>query len=268
VSPPLAASPSTALDAPAAASPPVLEARGVVKRFGFRDGFVVALAGVDLAVQRGEFVAIMGSSGSGKSTLLHILGGLEAPSEGSVCIDGVETARLSDRELTLLRRRKIGFVFQFFNLLPTLTARENIELPMLIAGRRPAEFRSLQDTFVRLLRLEAVLDHRPEQLSGGEQQRVAIARALLTEPDLILADEPTGNLDHAAGMELLEYLWSGCAHMGRTVVMVTHEAKAAIYADRVVLLRDGRIVDEVLLGRDKPRDNARPLIARLQEIGL
>ncbi|MBI4495163.1 MAG: ABC transporter ATP-binding protein [Chloroflexi bacterium] len=246
----------------------ILHAEGLVKRFPVRDGYVQALAGVDLVVRRGEFVAIMGSSGSGKSTLLHLLGGLERPSAGRVLLDGMDLGRLSDRELTLLRRRKIGFVFQFFNLIPTLTAHENIILPLLIDGKRPAEQARMLELLVRLLRLEGVLDHRPDQLSGGEQQRVAIARALLTQPDVIMADEPTGNLDHASGMELLEHLWSSCAHLGRTIVMVTHEAKAAIFADRVVLLQDGLVIDQVPLGRDKPRDNARPLIARLQELGL
>lgn len=250
------------------AGAPLLRAEAVAKRFSLRGRSLAVLRGVDLQVERGEFVAVMGASGSGKSTLLHLLGGLDQPTSGRVLVDGTDLARLSDHALTLLRRRRIGFIFQFFNLLPTLTVRENIVLPLLIAGKRPEAHARILQILIRLLHLSDILDQRPSELSGGEQQRVAVARALLEGPDLILADEPTGNLDHASGVELLDYLWSGCAHLGRTVVMVTHEAKAANYADRVLVLRDGAVMAEIPLGRDKRRQNARALVDRLAELGL
>jgi putative ABC transport system ATP-binding protein len=247
---------------------PLLQAENLEQEFRGAHQPVRVLRGINLVVHSGEFVAIMGSSGSGKSTLLHALGGLESPSAGRVIFDGRVLSDLSDHELTLLRRRRIGFVFQSFNLLPLLTVRENILLPLLIDDQPWSAHGTMLNILVRLLGLELIMDRRPSELSSGQQQHVAVARALLAEPDLILADEPTGSLDHAAGIAVLEYLWSSCAHLGRTVVMVTHEAKAAIYADRVLVLRDGALVAEIKLGRDKARNDARTLVTRLQELGL
>jgi putative ABC transport system ATP-binding protein len=247
---------------------PLLQAENLEQEFGGTQEPARVLRGVNITVDRGEFVAIMGASGSGKSTLLHALGGLESPSAGRVIFDGQVLAELSDHDLTLLRRRRIGFVFQSFNLLPLLTVRENILLPLLIDDRSLSAHGKMLDILGRLLGLEQIMARRPGELSGGQRQHVAIARALLTEPDLILADEPTGSLDHAGGVVVLDYLWSGCAHLGRTVVMVTHEAKAAIYADRVLVLQDGVVAAEISLGRNKARNDARTLVARLQELGL
>lgn len=247
---------------------PLLQAKNLEQEFRGAQQPVRVLRGVNLTVCGGQFVAIMGSSGSGKSTLLHALGGLESPSAGQVVFDGRVLSELSDHDLTLLRRRRIGFIFQSFNLLPLLTVRENILLPLLIDGQRQLSYAKMLAIFERLFGLEQIMNRRPGELSGGQRQHVAIARALLTEPDLILADEPTGSLDHAAGAAVLEYLWSSCAHLGRTVVMVTHEAKAAVYADRVLVLRDGAVAAEISLGRNKARNDARTLVTRLQELGL
>jgi putative ABC transport system ATP-binding protein len=205
---------------------------------------VRALAGVSLAVARGEFVSVTGPSGSGKSTLLHILGGLDRADGGDVWVDGQRLAGLDDDAVTLLRRRKIGFVFQFFNLLPTLTAEENVALPLLLDGvpRREAERRA-----ERMLDRVALLPrrrHRPHELSGGEMQRVAIARAFVIEPAVLLADEPTGNLDSKTGGEVLTLLVKGVADFGQTIVMVTHDPRAAACSSRVVQLRDGAVVDD------------------------
>jgi putative ABC transport system ATP-binding protein len=227
-----------------------------------------AVQDVTLSVRRGEFLAIMGSSGSGKSTLLHMLGGLDAPSHGDLFLDGVNLSSLNEGDATHLRRTKTGFVFQFFNLLPALTAYENVVLPFLIAGTAISKEKVWIDEVIARVGLGEVLDQRPSELSGGEQQRVAIARALLTRPALLLADEPTGNLDHRTGQEVLELLRRSCDELGQTIVMVTHEAKAAVHADRVVVMQDGRLVEEVEIPRDAPRNTAAPLIARLQERGL
>ncbi len=221
-----------------------LEARGLVKIFGEGAGAVHALRGVDLSVGAGEFLAVMGPSGSGKSTLLHILGALDRPSEGSVAIHGRRYDNLGDRELTRLRGEVFGFVFQFFNLLPTLTAAENVVLPALVAGRPPSEFAQRTDGLLALVGLSERAGHLPAELSGGEQQRVAIARALLRRPEVLLADEPTGNLDTSSGDAVLGLLRK-LVEDGQTVVMVTHDADAAALADRVVFLRDGAIVSQV-----------------------
>jgi putative ABC transport system ATP-binding protein len=223
---------------------PLLEARELVRTFGSEATAVQALRGVDLAVADGEMVAIMGPSGSGKSTLLHILGALDRPDSGSVAVRGRRYDSLSDAQLTQLRGEVFGFVFQFFNLLPTLTAAENVLLPALVNGERPAKVAARVDELVALVGLTDRAAHLPTELSGGEQQRVAIARALLREPDVVLADEPTGNLDSSSGaavMSLLRELVDG----GQTVVMVTHDPGAASLADRIVFLRDGGIVGEV-----------------------
>ena len=222
-----------------------IEARDVVKRYGEGGTAVEALRGVDLVVDRGEFLAIMGPSGSGKSTLLHILGALETPTRGAVAVGGSRFDGLDDRALTRFRRDHIGFVFQFFNLLTSLTAEENVLLPALIAGRHE---RALRDHAVELLDRVGLGDraeHLPGELSGGEQQRVSVARALLLSPEIVLADEPTGNLDSRAGREILRLLRAVCDTAGHTIVMVTHDPAAAAVADRVVFLRDGRIAGSV-----------------------
>ena len=229
----------------------MLVTRGLFKQYRMGEVTVDALQGVDLAVRAGEFVAIMGPSGSGKSTLLHLAGGLDSPSDGEITMGGRRLAHLHDDEVTVLRRRHVGLVFQFFNLLPTLTAAENVALPLLIDGRPRAEIAPRVDALLGMVGLAGRRDHRPDQLSGGEQQRVAIARALVTRPAVVLADEPTGNLDRAAGREVLALLRRACDDERQTIVMVTHDALAAAIADRVILLQDGRIVHE-LAGGDAP----------------
>jgi putative ABC transport system ATP-binding protein len=214
------------------------------KVYGHGDAAVRALDGVSVDFARGHFSAIMGPSGSGKSTLLHCMAGLDSPTSGQVFIGDVDLTTLSEKQLTLLRREKVGFVFQTFNLIPTLTAAENITLPLDIAGDKPD--RAWFDTVVDTVRLRDRLDHRPSELSGGQQQRVAGARALVSRPDIVYADEPTGNLDSRSGHELLEFLRSAVKDHGQTIVMVTHDAAAASFSDRVVFLGDGRIVDEML----------------------
>ncbi|HEX7298715.1 MAG TPA: ABC transporter ATP-binding protein [Solirubrobacteraceae bacterium] len=222
--------------------PLLVSAANVTRVYGEGQAAVRALDGVTVGFPAGRFTAIMGPSGSGKSTLMHILAGLDRPTTGSVVLDGTELVDLDDKRLTELRRDKVGFVFQSFNLLPVLNARENIVLPLSIAGRRPDE-----DWLRRLI--EAVgladrLDHRPSELSGGQQQRVAVARALASRPAVVFADEPTGNLDSKASGELLDLLRRSVDEFGQTVIMVTHDAVAASYADRILVLGDGRIVHD------------------------
>ena len=218
-------------------------ATAVTRRYGDGESAVDALRGVSLEVPAGQFTAVMGPSGSGKSTLMHMLAGLDTPSSGTVHIGGEDITAMSDKQLTKLRRRHIGFVFQSFNLLPTLTAEENILLPLSIAGRKPDPewYRTVIDT----VHLGDRLGHRPSQLSGGQQQRVACARALVARPDVIFADEPTGNLDSRSGAEVLSFLQRSVREYGQTIVMVTHDPVAASYADRVVFLADGEIVTEL-----------------------
>ena len=220
-------------------------ARGVdrVKVYGQGDAAVQALAGVSVSFAAGQFSAIMGPSGSGKSTLMHCMAGLDAITSGHVYVGDVELSSLNDKELTRLRRDKIGFIFQAYNLVPTLTAAENITLPMDIAGRDPDK--AWVDRLIDIVGLRDRLTHRPTELSGGQQQRVAAARALASRPDIVFADEPTGNLDSKASAEVLEFLRMSVAEFGQTVVMVTHDPVAASYAQRVVFLADGRIVDEM-----------------------
>jgi len=214
------------------------------KVYGSGTTAVRALKGVSLGFGAGEFTAIMGPSGSGKSTLLHVLGALEEPTSGRVVIGETDLSGLSDRKLTLLRRARMGFVFQFFNLIPTLTAEENVMLPVLISGEKTAVYEERLDDLLALVGLEERREHRPDELSGGEQQRVAIARALIHNPDIVLADEPTGNLDSKTGAGVLDLLRESAARYGQTVVMVTHDPRAAAVADRVIFLADGRVVDE------------------------
>jgi putative ABC transport system ATP-binding protein len=220
----------------------VVVARDVTRRYGEGDTAVDALRGVSVDVPSGQLTAVMGPSGSGKSTLMHILAGLDKPTSGSVTVAGTEITTLGDSALTKLRREHIGFVFQFFNLLPMLNAAENMTLPLSIAGQKPD--RGWYEDLVRAVGLGDRLAHRPSELSGGQQQRVAIARALVSRPTVVFADEPTGNLDSKTGAEILELLRHSVRDLGQTVVMVTHEARAAAIADRVLFLADGRIVRE------------------------
>jgi putative ABC transport system ATP-binding protein len=225
---------------------PVVTASEIARRYGEGETAVDALRGVSLEVQPGQLTAIMGPSGSGKSTLMHILAALDRPTNGYVTIGGTRLGKLSDNEVTRIRRKHIGFVFQFFNLLPMLTAEENVLLPLSIAGEKPK-----RDAFMELMRrvgLDDRLTHRPSELSGGQQQRVAIARALVSKPTVVFADEPTGNLDSKTGGEILELLRSSVHDYGQTLVMVTHDARAAATADRILFLADGEIVKE--LGAD------------------
>jgi putative ABC transport system ATP-binding protein len=219
-------------------------AQNVSKHYGEGDAVVTALDDVSVGMNRGEFTAIMGPSGSGKSTLLHMLAGLDRPTSGQVYIGDTEIGSLSDKDLTVLRRDRVGFIFQSFNLLPTLTAAENIVLPLRIAGRKPDK--AWVDSIVDTVGLSERLSHRPSQLSGGQQQRVAAARALASRPEIVFADEPTGALDSKSGADLLGFLRGAVSTLGQTVVMVTHDALAASYADRVLFLADGQIVDEML----------------------
>jgi putative ABC transport system ATP-binding protein len=224
-------------------APPAVAATDVVKVYGRGHAAVPALRGVSTVFTRGVFTAIMGPSGSGKSTLLHCMAGLDDVTQGSVVLGDVELTRLGDRQLTQLRRERVGFVFQAYNLLPTLSAERNILLPLDLAGRTVD--RQWFDHVVDAFGLRDRLRHRPSELSGGQQQRVACARALITKPQVIFADEPTGNLDSQSGAEVLSLLRASVREMGQTVVMVTHDPMAASYADRVVFLRDGRITTEI-----------------------
>ncbi|MGH2581436.1 MAG: ABC transporter ATP-binding protein [Anaerolineales bacterium] len=217
------------------------------KVYGSGATAVTALRDVTLEVNPGEFVAVMGPSGCGKSTLLHLLGGLDQPTSGSVTIDGHKLNGLSDDELTELRRRQIGFVFQFFNLIPVLTAKENAALPIALDGAKSADAAAKAEEWLRKMEMGDRLDHRPDQLSGGQQQRVAIARALVANPSLILADEPTGNLDTRASDEIALALRQVADEWGRAVVLVTHDPRIAAQANRIIFLKDGSIVDETIL---------------------
>jgi putative ABC transport system ATP-binding protein len=223
------------------ASPLVVE--NVSKRFRQGQGWVTALRGVSIEVQRGQFLAIMGASGSGKSTLLHLMAGLTRADGGRVLVDGQDLAELSDRKLTLFRRRHIGLVFQSFNLIPTLTAEENIALPLMLDGKHHGAGRRKVEEMLDTLGLTPRRSHRPDALSGGEQQRVAIGRALVTEPSVILADEPTGNLDSANSRSVCELLRDLCAVHGKTIVLVTHEPAVAAYTQEVAIIKDGTLVE-------------------------
>ncbi|HYX89056.1 MAG TPA: ABC transporter ATP-binding protein [Gaiellaceae bacterium] len=237
---------------------PVVSATNLVRRYGEGDTAVEALRSVSLDVADGRLTAIMGPSGSGKSTLMHIMAGLDRPTGGTVVLDGVEITGLSDKKLTLLRREKIGFVFQFFNLLPMLTAEENVVLPLSIAGEKPDEewLGHLLGTFG----LSERRSHRPAQLSGGQQQRVALARALVSRPKVIFADEPTGNLDSSSSDEVLSLLRRSVNDLGQTIVIVTHDPRAAAMADRILFLADGRIV------KDISGSTAVEVLAAMQEV--
>ena len=243
---------------PAPAPAAAVSAADLTRRFGEGDTAVDALRGVSLDIADGRLTAIMGPSGSGKSTLMHILAGLDRPTSGTVRLDGVELTGLSDKKLTHLRREKIGFVFQFFNLLPMLTAEENVVLPLTIAGRKPE--RAWVDELLATFGLSERRSHRPAQLSGGQQQRVALARALVTRPKVVFADEPTGNLDSASSGEVLELLRHSVDELGQTTVMVTHDPRAAAMADRVLFIADGVIV------KDVSESTAVEVLAAMQEV--
>jgi putative ABC transport system ATP-binding protein len=218
----------------------LVTATDLTRRYGEGEATVHALAGVTVAFPAGQFTAIMGPSGSGKSTLMHLLAGLDRPTSGSVVLDGTELSDLDDKRLTDVRRDKVGFIFQSFNLLPVLSAQENIELPLSIAGRKPD--RAWMDSLIATVGLGDRLRHRPAELSGGQQQRVAVARALASRPKVVFADEPTGNLDSRTSAEVLELLRRCVDEFGQTIVMVTHDARAAAYADRLLELEDGVVV--------------------------
>jgi putative ABC transport system ATP-binding protein len=246
--------------APAPQSAPSAAARAVdvVKTYGRGEAAVCALDGATVAIPAGEFTAVMGPSGSGKSTLVHALAGLDGIDSGRVLVGDTDLTTLSERDRTLLRRERLGFVFQAFNLVPSLTAAENIALPLTLAGKKPDP--AWMDELVQMLGLGARLGHRPTQLSGGQQQRVAVGRALIARPELVFADEPTGNLDSRAGAALLAFLRDATRRLGQTIVMVTHDPVAASYADRVVFLADGRIVDEL------PNPTAETVLARMARL--
>jgi putative ABC transport system ATP-binding protein len=244
------------LDSPR--SEPIVSIEKVTRRYGDGETAVDALRGVSLEIERGKLTAVMGPSGSGKSTLMHVLAGLDRPTAGRVVLDGVDITRLSEKKLTLLRREKIGFVFQFFNLLPMLTAEENVLLPLSIAGRKPDE--QWLDELLITVGIADRRKHRPSELSGGQQQRVAIARALVSNPAVLFADEPTGNLDSATSKDVLRVLRNAVDDLGQTTVMVTHDAGAASMADRILFLADGRIV------KDLRESTAREVIAAMQEV--
>jgi putative ABC transport system ATP-binding protein len=243
---------------PEPSAPAVVVAEALSRRYGDGATSVEALRGVSLEIAEGRLTAIMGPSGSGKSTLMHLLAGLDTPSEGTVVLDGVDITKLNDKKLTLLRREKIGFVFQFFNLLPMLTAEENITLPLAIAGTKIDQ--KWVDEMLATVGIADRRHHRPAELSGGQQQRVAVARALITRPKVLFADEPTGNLDSGSSKEVLSLLRRSVDELGQTIVMVTHDAGAAAQADRILFLADGRIV------RDLEESTAAEVLAAMQEV--
>jgi putative ABC transport system ATP-binding protein len=248
---------ATADQAPSGA---VVEAHDLSRRYGEGDTAVDALRGVNLEIERGKLTAVMGPSGSGKSTLMHLLAALDLPTSGYVVLAGTKLGELSDKEITKLRRKHIGFIFQFFNLLPMLTAEENVVLPLSIAGEKPDK-----EWFENLLKNVGLTDrrtHRPSELSGGQQQRVAIARALVTQPTVVFADEPTGNLDSKTSGEILELMRSSVDSYGQTTMMVTHDPRAAAIADRILFLADGKIV------KDIGKATAHDVIVAMEELEL
>jgi len=237
----------------------VVAARDLARRFGEGDTAVDALRGVSLDVQTAKLTAVMGPSGSGKSTLMHLLAGLDRPTGGRVWIDGTDITELGDTDLTKLRRRHIGFIFQFFNLLPMLSAEENVLLPLSIAGEKPDK--AWVEELLGKVGLTDRRTHRPSELSGGQQQRVAIARALISRPTVVFADEPTGNLDSSTSGEILDLLREAVDHFGQTTVMVTHDARAAAMADRILFLADGLIVKEL------PRSDPHEIVVAMEQLG-
>jgi putative ABC transport system ATP-binding protein len=246
---------------------PILNAENLQKNYLLGTRQVRALDSVSFSIERGEFVAIMGPSGSGKSTLLHLLGGLDKPSGGEVTLAGQAISLLNDRQATLVRRRNVGFVFQFFNLLPMLTTEENILLPLIIDGKKPEAYQQRLDDLLKLVGLADRRKHKPDQLSGGEQQRVALCRALITSPAILLADEPTGNLDSKTGTAMMDLLRHSGKALNQAIIMVTHDPRAASYADRIVFLRDGHEIDHlVLLQEDPLPQRIRQIIEKLEAL--
>jgi putative ABC transport system ATP-binding protein len=247
----------------------VLEAKTVSKHYQMGEVTVSALRDVDVAVEKGTFVAIMGPSGSGKSTLLHLLGGLDDPSSGNIVLAGRSITNLSDNEVTLVRRRKVGFIFQFYNLVPTLTAEENVGLPLLIDGQKVNQHRKKIANLLAMVDLGDRGQHKPDQMSGGQQQRVAIARAFVNDPEIVLADEPTGNLDSKSGTAILQLLRRSCDELQQTIVMVTHDSRAASYADRVLFLKDGRVVQNLLItSRNGSVEDIREIMRVMRDLEL
>jgi putative ABC transport system ATP-binding protein len=228
----------------------MLETQALIKKYQMGEVFVTALDSVDFQVKQGEFVAVMGPSGSGKSTLLHLIGGLDNPTTGEIILDGQALSHLKDDQITRFRRQKIGFIFQFYNLIPTLTTLENVALPLLIDGQDLREHKERIGELLSLVGLSERAKHKPDQLSGGQQQRVAIARAFINQPEIVLADEPTGNLDSRSGTAILELLRRTCLDLGATIIMVTHDPRAASYADRIIFLQDGKIVHQLVNSSD------------------
>ena len=247
----------------------LLEADRVSKRYAMGEVMVNALREVTFKVEKGEFVAVMGPSGSGKSTLLHLLGGLDDPSAGEITLAGEAITHLSDNEVTLVRRRKVGFIFQFYNLVPTLTAEENVGLPLLIDGQKVRDYEAKIRELLERVGLGDRRGHKPDQMSGGQQQRVAIARAFANDPEIVLADEPTGNLDSKSGTAVLQLLRQSCDDLGQTIVMVTHDARAASYANRVVFLKDGVVVRDLpIQHRAADNEDIRAIMTVMRELEL
>jgi putative ABC transport system ATP-binding protein len=244
----------------------IVQTIDLVKSYGSGDTVVTALDRINVSIQPGEFVSIMGPSGCGKSTLLHLMGGLDKATSGKVLIDDTDLTALNDNKLTELRRRKIGFVFQFFNLIPVLDAVENAALPLTLDGAKAAESKAKATDWLNRVGLGKRLHNRPDQLSGGQQQRVAVARALVADPKLILADEPTGNLDTRAGDEIAGLLRQVADDWGRTVVMVTHDPRIAAYADRIIFLKDGTLVDEARLSPRAGQDESSKVREKMEAL--
>lgn len=247
----------------------VLQASAVSKQYQMGEVMVDALENVSFSVEKGDFIAVMGPSGSGKSTLLHLLGGLDEPTSGDIILAGKAISRLSDDEVTTVRRRKVGFIFQFFNLIPTLTAAENVALPLLIDGQNIRKYQEKINHLLELVGLQDRADHKPDQLSGGQQQRVAIARAFVNDPEIVLADEPTGNLDSKSGTAVLELLGRFCDELQQTIVMVTHDPRAASFAKQVVFLKDGHIIRNLPIGqRNGHEEDVRAIMRVMRELEL
>jgi len=243
----------------------IIEVNQLTKVYGSGDTAVKALDGVSLTIDAGKLVAVMGPSGCGKSTLLHLIGGLDRPTSGIVLIEGRDISRMKDDELTTLRRQKMGFIFQFFNLIPVLTAEENTALPLILDGVKQQKAAGVAADWLGKNKLADRVHHRPDELSGGQQQRVAIARAMVSDPVIILADEPTGNLDTRSSDEIASSLRELVTDYGRTVLMVTHDPRIAAYADRIIFLKDGRIVDDNLMDSDDP-ENSRKLKEKVEAL--
>jgi len=243
----------------------IIEVNQLTKVYGSGDTAVKALDGVSLTIDAGKLVAVMGPSGCGKSTLLHLIGGLDRPTSGIVLIEGRDISRMKDDELTTLRRQKMGFIFQFFNLIPVLTAEENTALPLILDGVKQQKAAGVAADWLGKNKLADRIHHRPDELSGGQQQRVAIARAMVSDPVIILADEPTGNLDTRSSDEIASSLRQLVTDYGRTVLMVTHDPRIAAYADRIIFLKDGRIVDDNLMDSEDP-ENSRKLKEKVEAL--